>query len=75
MITLEDGSEDMLPWVKVEIEPGRWPFEYWYEVHYLDNKDGIWTHYHQKDGGGFGLWRVWQKARVVLSDVWFELSK
>ena len=52
MIILEEGNKDMLPWIKVEIEPGRWLFEWWFEVHYLDNKEGIWTHYHQKDGGG-----------------------
>lgn len=77
MITIEEGEKEFLPYVKVEITTGRWPFQYWFEVIYWTNATetecGHWTHYWQKDGGGFGLWFVVRKASVVLQEVWYEL--
>lgn len=70
MIILEDGSKEVLPYVKIEIEPGRWPFQWWYEVHTWNAKTGWWEHDYMYDGGGFGLWRVWKKAKIALMDAW-----
>lgn len=79
MIILEDGGKEMLPYVQVRIEPGRFWFEYWFEVHYWDAKNThegkpfpCWVHDYEKDGGGFGLWFVWRKAQNALSDTWTE---
>jgi len=83
MITIEEGSREMLPWIKAEIEPalGFWPFHWWYEVYYYDinyeldgKKTPCWVHYDQKDGGAFGLWRTMRKAREAVLDVWMELQ-
>ena len=80
MITLQEGSKENPPFVEVEITPGRWPFEWWYEVSYWDadnetdgEKQPCWVHYWQKDGGGFGLWFVMKKASIVMNEVWGEL--
>jgi len=73
MIILKEGSKEMLPYVRVEIETGRFWFEYWYEVHYWSDKEQCWYHDWEKDGGGFGLWFVLRKAQKALHDKWFEL--
>lgn len=79
MIILEDGDKEMLPYVRVEIEPGRWFGQWWFEVSYWDElhrengqRSPCWVHYYQKDGGAFSLWRCWKKASAALSEVWFE---
>lgn len=74
MITLEDGNYEMLPYVRIEIEPANIPFRWWYEVHYWDEKEKVWVHYYTRDGGSWGLWHTWNKAAKVLSEVWYELS-
>lgn len=78
-IIIKEGSSEMLPWVEVEITPGRWPFQWWFEVSYYDpdnEMDGqkvpCWVHDYEKDGGGFGLWFVMRKAAEVLQDCWSE---
>ena len=77
MIIIEEGSKETLPYVRVEIEPGQWPFEYWFEVCIWDADHEIegrklpcFTHAYKFDGGGFGLWRVWKKAREACDRVW-----
>jgi len=81
MIILEEGSKDMLPYVRVEITVGGFPFEWLFEVSYWDEmhrendqRCPMWVHYYQKDGEAFGLWRCWKKAEAALSEVWFELA-
>lgn len=70
MIRLQEGSKDCLPYVQVEIEPGLWPFQWWFEVTYYDRES--WVNDWEKGGGGFGLWFVWRKAREALIDCWDE---
>jgi hypothetical protein len=71
-ITLSQGSEDMAPWVEVEIMPGRFWFTYWFEVSYWDPVEKVWYHDIEKDGSVFGFWFAFKKAEEVLSEVWFE---
>lgn len=72
MITLSEGSKEMIPFVQVEITTGRFPFYYWYEVHIWNEKEQVWYHDIDKDGGCFTLWRTIRKCKEVLSDAWFE---
>lgn len=79
MIKLEDGSKEMLPYVRVDIDTGRFWFEYWYQVSYWDpeytfngERIGCWVHDWEKDGGGFGLWFVLRKAHEALCEAWSE---
>jgi hypothetical protein len=72
MIILEEGCAEMLPWVKVELEPSSKPLLWRFEV-FVYTPDNIWTHYWQHDGSGWGLWNTWHKARQAAMDVWSEV--
>lgn len=84
MITIEEGSKDMLPYVIADIEPavgGGWPFEWWYEISSWEEFEAEpggkkmwgWVHYYKKDGGAITLWRSIRKAREAVLDVYFDL--
>lgn len=70
MIKITEGSRDMLPFVEIEITPGRFWFQWWYEVSYWNGE--YWTHDYEKDGGGFGLWFVIQEANDKMHECWSE---
>jgi len=73
MITLKEGSKERLPYVEVKITTGRYWVQYWFEVHYWNEKEQCWYHDYKRDGGGFGLWFVVRKANRALSDCLYEL--
>ncbi len=82
MIYVSEGGEELLPYIRADIEPGRWPFEWWFEVHvWLPNYEiggkvvPCWSHAYKYDGGGFGLWRVWRMARQAVNKAWTEEAK
>jgi hypothetical protein len=72
MIKLEEGSKDNLPWIQVEIKPGRWWGTWWYEVSYWAGE--YWFHDYENDGRGFGLWNTIKKGEKAMWDVWDELE-
>lgn len=82
MITISEGSEEMLPYVQVEISPGRWPFQWFFEVSYYDPEnehEGVkmpcWVHDWEQDGGAFGFWRVMRKAIEAVQSTRDNLLK
>lgn len=81
MITIEEGSKDMLPYIIADIEPavgGGLPFEWWYEISVWEKNEELgdycWHRYYQKDGGALTLWRTMRKAREAVLEVYFELK-
>jgi len=75
MFKISEGSFEMLPYVEVDITPGRFWFEWWFEVSYWNAKETCWVHDYECDGGGFGLWFVMRKAYETMQEVWLELAK
>lgn len=72
MIKIYEGSQDMQPWVLMEIYPGRIFGNWWWEISYWDEKDQCWVHDYTKDGGAFTFWRAYRKATDKMQDCWFE---
>lgn len=79
MITISEGSKDQLPYIQAQIEPGRVPFTWWFEIstweYNPELKGYCWYHYYEYDGGTFTLWRAYRKAQEVLGKVWMELAQ
>ena len=79
MIYIEDGSKEMLPYVRAELVPGRWPFEWWFEINTWEEieQDGkkffCWHHHWRKDGRRFGLWRAHRAAHQIVVTTWFDM--